>query len=502
MTQAAIDHAFNSFSLCLEHFMKSTTYRMASSDPGLPLIDWYLFLFDLAAIARQRFHGRLTCAAIKKRLRHMRGKPGEVAIGEAAALLANPSDVLHLDRLLYAIRCRFDLDTYDAAFPWPEACLFVRAISPESLPWRMREEARFLAGNYTPVPWAETLAPIAGHFAHLSAANPGLIAFTDTAEKGEADIQTPMKPGRYLAKFYPQLADHEVRDIQEQMPRTATVYFAVTADDIERVYTTGPSSCMSHEPGHFDSPCHPVRVYGDSDLQLAYLKSKSGVPSARALVWPEKKLIGRTYGHGALLRQQLGRDGYRRGSLAGARIRRIDTGDDEPGVVMPYIDDDQSFDVVDANWLAIGGTYAAGSTTGVASLTVYTDCARCENRVAESDTYEVTGETWCESCRDNCAFASDYSGADFPADEQARVLRRTAEGSTTLETWSTSERDELATYCDGSGEWYATADFIFVRLINGQTWAASYFVEHGKPGDLAADNENPPSDGAEGRAAA
>jgi hypothetical protein len=432
----------------------------------------------------------------------MRGKSCEAVIGEAAALLANPSEVLHLDQLLYAIRCRFDLDAHDATFPWPEACLFVRAISPELLPWRMREEARFLTGHYTPVPWAETLEPIAGHFAHLSTANPGLIAYTDTAEKGEADIQTPMKPGRYLAKYYPHLASHEVRDIQEQMPRNATLYFAITADDVERVYTSGPSSCMSHEAGHFESPCHPVRIYGDSDLQLAYLKTKSGAPSARTLVWPEKKRFGRTYGHGALLRQQLEREGYQRGSLVGARIRRIDIGDEEPGVVMPYIDDDQTFDVVDANWLEIGGPYGAGTTNGVAQLTLFTDCARCEDRIPESDTHDVDGETWCESCRDSYAFASDYSGAEFPTDEQAHVLRRTADGGTSAASWSTSEVEDHATYCDGSGKWYATADFMFVRLINGETWLASYFVEHGKPGDLVADNENPTPDGAQGRAAA
>ena len=65
------------------------------------------------------------------------------------------------------------------------------------------------------MPWADKLPAIPDHYAHLSTANPGLIAFTDTPEKAAADIQTPIKPGRYLARFYPNLASHEVRDLQE-----------------------------------------------------------------------------------------------------------------------------------------------------------------------------------------------------------------------------------------------------------------------------------------------
>lgn len=481
--------------------MKAAAYRIASDNPKLPLIDWYLFLFDKADIARQRFHGRLTWGAIKTRLLKMRGAPAQPDIAEAADLLPDPSTILFLDRVLSFIDAVLDLRSNDPAFPWREAHNFEYALAPEALPWRMREQARFLTGAYAPVPWNASLPPIPGHFTHLSNDNPALIAFTDTDAKGEADVQTRMKPGRYLAKFYPALAPHEVRDIQETMPRTTTLYFAVTADDIERVYTTGPTSCMSHCADHFESPCHPVRVYGESDLQLAYIKNEPGLPVARALVWPEKKRYGRIYGHEQLLRQQLQRAGYEPGSLRGARIRRIDIDTDDSTVVLPYIDVAQSFDLIDGQWLAIGGPYSAATTDGVGRLCCITCCQHCECDVPEDDACTVGGQAWCHRCRDEYAFTSDYSGEDFPDHESATVITHPA-GATVSAEWSISERDDHATYCDGSDAWYATDDFAFVRLKNGHTWLASYFAEHGDPADLDADNDNPSADSTEGRAAA
>jgi hypothetical protein len=487
----------------MESFMKAATYRIASDDPNLPLIDWYLFLFDKADIARQRFAGRLTGTAIKNRLLKLRGACEHPDIAQAAALLPNPQHVLQLRRVLITLRSRLDLHSQDPSFPWLQATDLDPTIAPETLPWRMREQARFLTSIYTPVPWAGTLTPIPDHFAHLSNANPGLIAFTDTDAKGEADIQTPMKPGRYLAKFYPTLAAHEVRDIQEKMPRTAKLYFAVTADEIERVYTTGPGSCMSHPADHFDSPCHPVRVYGNSDLQLAYIKNSAGRPIARALVWPAKKRYARIYGHEELLRQQLVLESYERDSLSGARIRRINMDSEEGTVVMPYIDDDHTFDVVDDGWLVLGGPYNADSTDGTGTTQEPTYCCHCDQRISRDDDICTVGdETWCEGCRDNAAFTSDYSGDAFPEHERADVFIRNGNGRPLCQAWSESERDDHATYCDGSEEWYHSADFTFVRLKNGQTWLASYFAKHGNPADLAHDNENPPADSAEGRAAA
>jgi hypothetical protein len=309
-----------------------------------------------------------------------------------------------------------------------------------------------------------------------------------------ADIQTPIKPGRYLARFYPDLASHEVRDLQESMPRAAKLHFAVTAADIERIYVTGPSSCMSREAAQYDGPCHPVRVYGESDLQLAYITNTAGVPTARALVWPEKKRHGRMYGHETLLAQALKTAGYEPDELTGARIRRIPVHGDGARVVMPYIDNDQSFDVVDNTWLSISGPYPAEATNGIAALSRMTYCQRCDVRIPEDSTYSVGDEAWCEDCRDQYTFISDFSGEEFSDDEQAEVVVCSDDGNKSTRDWSTSERDEHATYCSDSDQWYATNDFDFVTLANGDRWEASHFAEHGDPAELAPRTPHPDSE--------
>jgi hypothetical protein len=471
--------------------MKAPTFRIAANDPVLPLVDWYLFIFDIADVAACHFRGKQTCKVVKNRLLRLRGAPEQPDIARAARLLPDCTLILHLDPVLTEIRTRLNLVTVDAAFPWIEACQLGHAIEAESLPWRLREEARFLTGAYASVPWAGKLPPIPDHYAHLSTAKAGLIAFTDTPEKAAADIQTPIKPGRYLARFYPNLASHEVRDLQESMPRAAKLRFAITADDIERIYVTGPQSCMSHEAAQFDGPCHPVRVYGDSDLQLAYITNTAGLPTARALIWAEKKRHGRMYGHETLLAQALERAGYESEEFTGARIRRIPVGGDAAQVVMPYIDSDRSFGVIDDNWLCIGGPYAAEATNGIAALSRMTCCDRCDARIPEDSTHAVGGEAWCEDCRDNYTFVSDFSGEEFPDGEQADVVVCDDNGNRSVRDWSASERNEHATYCSGSDQWYATKNFDFVTLANGDRWEASYFAEHGDPAELPPETPLP-----------
>ena len=273
------------------------------------------------------------------------------------------------------------------------------------------------------------------------------------------------------------------------MPRAAKLQFAVSADDIERIYVTGPTSCMSHEAAHFDGPCHPVRVYGESDLQLAYITNAVGVPTARALVWPEKKRHGQVYGHETLLAQALEKAGYEAEALTGARIRRIPV--HRACVVMPYIDNDQSFDVVDDSWLCIGGPCPAEATNGIATFSRMTCCERCDARIPEDDTYCVGDEAWCEDCRDHYAFVSDFSGDEFSDDERAEVVLCRDDGNRSVRDWSTSEREEHATYCTGSDQWYATRDFDFVTLAKGDRWEASYFAKHGNPAELAPETPLP-----------
>src|SRR5690606_37817316 len=105
----------------------------------------------------------------------------------------------------------------------------------------------------------------------------------------------------------------------------------------------GPRSCMSHDRGAYNSSVHPTYVYGASDLAIAYLVNKRGRVSARALVWPERKIYGQIYGDTWRIEPALRDAGHTIAdhtwawSFERARLLRID---DRPGVfVAPYVDD-------------------------------------------------------------------------------------------------------------------------------------------------------------------
>jgi hypothetical protein len=382
-----------------------------------------------------------------------------------------------------------DLPSTDPQFPWRvlhKQAALPTDIDERLLPWELREQLRFATNRYQPVPWSDDLAPIPAHYLHLSTDKAGFVAFTPNGAKGAADLQTVMKPGRYLTRFYPDLPAHRIRDIQSAVHRATELKFAVTPDAIEDVYTRGPTSCMSSDASEYESPCHPVRVYGNSDLQLAYITDADGDPTARALVWPDKKLHGRIYGDAALLAHLLKAAGYTRGELEGARIRRINQ--DTYTVVLPYIDGIKSFGVLDNTWLVIGGDHDAESTTGLAPIRALATCEHCSDKVPEADTGCVNGECWCQSCRDTHTFISDYSGDLFPASTCQDVIVRRRNNRRMTEQWSTCERDNLATYCGGTHAWYRTDNFRFVTLKNGETWVKWYFDQHRDRDDLAPES--------------
>jgi len=476
--------------------------NIPGSHPARSLIFWYLALSCRRETSSKAATDGGKISLIQERLRSMLPLDmGYVPMLDPASViptLVSPLDAFELSTVLKSIVSIFHLCEDDPGFAWADATDAERpsCIDAFDLPWRIREEARLLIGHYKPVPWAGVLSPIDDHYVHMSLENPMLVAYTRNANKGEQDLQTTMKPGRYLAQFYPSLAAHTVRDLQSGILRDAELKFAVTADEIENIYVRGPSSCMSHAASHFDGPCHPVRVYGNSDIQLAYVTGKDDHPTARSLVWPEKKYHSRIYGDECLLAHLLGAAGYERHSLKGARIRRIPgDGDDEDNIVLPYLDDANSYDIIDESWLRIGGDHQASTTNGLAYADDEVACDSCSEYVTE--VFDVGREQWCDHCRDNDAFCSDFSGDYFSQSIEYEVIVSRKNGVNQRRSWSEGECEEHATFCIGSEEYYKTDAFEFVELKDGRTWVAWYFEEHGSPDMLAcsevviaADNDN------------
>lgn len=209
--------------------------------------------------------------------------------------------------------------------------------------WRQREKARLSMSVYRAAPGWFPSKP--EHFVHVSQNNPLLLAYTQNETKGEADIQTPIKPGKYLKKYYPDFTPERIADLAARWATEftpPTLLLATTADEIERVYTNSPHSCMAYGAEHFaefGTPFHPARIYAAGDLACAYVE-RDGAITARALVWPERKLAGRIYGDKVRMENALAAQGYTLsdGSLNvfdGARLlaERVHT-----GFVMPYVD--------------------------------------------------------------------------------------------------------------------------------------------------------------------
>jgi hypothetical protein len=355
------------------------------------------------------------------------------------------------------------------------------ASEDERQTWIDREQSRFYSGAYKPVPWQYDLISDATryHFAHVSLDVPGMIAYTPDDEKGLADRQTRVKPGRYLQQFFSHLTPDRIADYASRVKAyTSPLQLATTPDDIARVYCAkgGPTSCMDGR--HFDHDNSPTRVYGHSDLAIAYIGDISGDDvsedriAARAIVWPAKMRYGRVYGDCDTLQHVLESAGYSYGSMCGARVRAIEARYD--GYVMPYVDGIGSADLSSCGqWFVLGdGDYDTQNTNGTTGPT--NSCNHCGERCDRDESYCSSCEDdrhWCEGCEE------DYFDSDAGVYSSTRgewrcndcwESRDCEACSDTLHEYDYSRRDwphaylcsdcEHKTQCEDCGEYVDNVD--------------------------------------------
>lgn len=321
-------------------------------------------------------------------------------------------------RTLPAFNVRNDAYCAQASANAPTEIVFY-AWADEIDAWHRRESERLHTGHYQPVPWYRytTLTEATRyHYAHRSRNRDGMIAYTPSDEYGVQDRQLRVRPGRYLAEFYPTIAQAQ-RDqwAHDCDPKMENLQFATSAEDIVSVYQHGPGSCMDgrHFPvdrynhdGSDGCQIHPCAVYGDSDLALAYLGTVDRA-IARCIVWPERRRYSRLYGETNLLAERLHEAGYTPGSMIGARIRRIDRARDH--VIVPYLDgaeaavvyDSQYLQLVDVGDLDDDDQYCDGSyQCGYATFrTLEPEQVACDHCHALYDPEQSDyGSEYCESC--------------------------------------------------------------------------------------------------------
>ncbi len=312
-----------------------------------------------------------------------------------------------------------------------------------NLEWRAREAARFDSGDYLPVPWYQeswfhesSYANL--HFAHMSTDKPGLIAFTESDDKGIADKQLRLRAGKYLSRFFSDtLNNYTINRFASKVyleTGKIEVKFATTPDEIEHIYRNGPGACMSYDARHFDTNgVHPSRVYGAGDLAIAYMVTggessddtddsdsyaRGTSITARAVCWPDKQIFASIYGDGGeyatrfeSMLESLGFSDASYHEFDGARILKISCGSGG-SYVCPYLDIADS--VSDAGeFLQIGGgDYSANNTNGTCGEGHTCDhCNDCYSPEDGGGYIEGYGE-YCDSCYSElsifCGDCEDY----------------------------------------------------------------------------------------------
>lgn len=303
----------------------------------------------------------------------------------------------------------------------------VRPFVVDEESWRERERQKLESGRYSLPVWKNEswwLASDAAknHFCHVSTHNGNMVAYTQDSTRGAQDVQTRVRPGRYLSQHFPELGPDSIASWAAEHNRaygSADLRFASTPADIEQVYESGPSSCMSGEASDFpDAGIQPTRVYGAGDLAIAYILregASSGFrATARAICWPEKKIYGRIYGASERLESLLADAGfkYNSGGFYGARLLKIRDRNDY-GYVCPYLDHADTVGLSNCGKFLTygGGDMCARSTSGSTEEESRDHCARCGDGMDEGDGHYIENrdESWCEHCADNNAFACAWT---------------------------------------------------------------------------------------------
>lgn len=406
--------------------------------------------------------------------------------------------------------------------------------------WEMRERDRFYSSDYQdPVwhgePWYSWLDE--NRYCHVSKKDPKMVAFTESEDKGERDIQTMMKPGRFLRKFYPGLSERQVKYWAEyhetgQKPKVEvaahTFGLATTPEEIVTVYLEGPSSCMSHGERDYSCSGHPVRVYGAGDLAIAYLRGTgddSDKVYARALVWPDRKVYGRVYptigsdvrGDAHLypngltdqeawhyeLESKLQDDGYRSDEESGngfngaKLLREVEDG----SAVMPYLDRCYGFnDSGEFFTMSRSGAYCGDNTCGLVEIESESSgwCPNCEEDCDADDKQLVAtdldhgghirdSQHWCQHCVDHntfeCAGINTLVSDHYAHDE---ALGTNIWGhNPMMRTYSQRYLDANAQYCEGSESWTFGE---VVEMVNGDTWSKEHFDDNGFVCEVSGEN--------------
>lgn len=379
--------------------------------------------------------------------------------------------------------------------------------------WRSRETKRLQDGTYVPLPWqdqkwwAELGDKHKDHFPHASLGKIAMVAFTETERKGSADIQTLIKPGKYLERFFGEpgvLNSYVIRDLVSVFSNkfeSNRLLWAETEEEIVDTFVNGPQSCMSKPASSYPTDkTHPCAVYAGGDIQIAYLM-REGRVVARTVAYPAKKLYNTIYGDAARLEPLLKKEGYRCGPPIGAKIRRVVVSrEDRFAFVVPHVDnagpfkDDGEFLTIVSSGKDEDNIVQAAGGSGVSELIGFM-CRKCKGdmftkrqmKMVGMSPTSITQSMWCTKCAKTDTFQCAETGVMFSKEVGVPVIYgNTAQPQL---VWI-REAGVKAKVCKGTGRLYAMS---YMTEQDGDWYSKSYLSKNKStppPGSKHAGSSN------------
>lgn len=336
------------------------------------------------------------------------------------------------------------------------------------------------SGTWKKVPWSSQgwvdENPLRwAHRVHVSEKDPMLVAYNQSVDKINRNIQTQMKPGKYLRQFYPKMTDEEVRAWSHKFEAQNKPH------EFELISNTDPKGWVeaySHEVQASSSSCTScmtgqdcVRVYAHpgNDLALLVIRQDDGVVIARAIVNTKKKAYVRAYTNkerlssstfeGMLDAAGWGED---RACLRGQALQRIEH---DNNFVCPYIDGDYQYvtDNDDHLYISSDGVGASNTNGYSNNLEDCRSCDVCGDSMSDDESTYIAceGNDVCQECLDeHYVYAYGRPGRNGRPSNQAYARERDCTevgGEWYLDAFLS---DNDIHECDHSGDHYHLDDLV------------------------------------------
>lgn len=300
----------------------------------------------------------------------------------------------------------------------------------ESSYGKMHPAIRTALSLYRPDRWQEIVL----EWPHLSDSDPSRVAYTQSEQKGEADIQTVTSIGKYIKRHFTYMPDHTIRDIAA---RYSGHSFEIvrTMPEILAALRDAPQSCMNNyawKDDNIDWDDHPYNVYAPKYGWGLAISKRNGAITGRCLINDESMTFVRSYNDGREfshssegIEMWLKENGYTKacdwtGNKIALLHRRNSYG--SMYLLAPYLDGDAKdislcesegyCEIVDSG----DGEFVCDRTDGRCDESHDCTCDDCGEGFCEDEGIWIgeNDETHvCNCCADNYVLAIGYRGREY-----------------------------------------------------------------------------------------